>query len=123
MLNIQSDLIERLARAFPDATVKRFVPETIPKKLITVRREGGPRQNKLIDAPGVGIFAWGESELDASMLADSIADVMDCLGFQDGYASVTQETMYSSPDPDTDHPRWYLSYTIQTYEPKGALNG
>lgn len=123
MLDIQTDLRERLARAFPDAAVKRFVPEKIPEILITLRREGGRRQNDLVDAPGVGIEVWAPTELETSALAYEVSDFMASLAFSEGYATVTQETMYSSPDPDTDKPRWYLSYTIQTYEPKGALNG
>lgn len=123
MLDIQCDLRERLARAFPNTVVKRYVPEKIPELLITLRREGGRRQNSLIDSPGVGIEVWARSEIDASNLANDVADLMASLSFSEGYASVVQEAMYSSPDPDTDHPRWYLSYTIQTYKPKGALNG
>lgn len=124
MLDIQTDLVSRLARAFPQAVVKRFVPEKLPELLITVRREGGHRQNGLVDAPGVGIEVWGPSEVDASGTADEVADFLATLEFSEGYASIVQEAMYSSPDPDTDHPRWYLSYTFQTYQPpKGALNG
>lgn len=123
MLDIQTSLRERLARAFPDAVVKRFVPEKMPEFLITLHREGGRRQNALVDAPGIGIEVWGPTELDTSSLANDVADLMSTLEFSEGFATVTQEAMYSSPDPDTDHPRWYLSYTIQTYEPKGAING
>ena len=123
MLNIQVDLCQRLARAFPNAVVKRFVPEKIPDCLITVHREGGRRQNDLIDAPGVGIYVWAKTELETSRMAESIAGLMSTLAFSEGYVTINQEVMYSSPDPDTDHPRWYLSYTIQTYEPKGAING
>lgn len=123
MLDIQSDLRERLAQAFPDFVVKRFVPEKIPERLMTLHREGGRRQNDLVDAPGVGIYVWAPTELETSEYAEKIADLMTSLAFSEGYATVDMETMYSSPDPDTDHPRWYLSYTIQTYEPKGAVNG
>lgn len=123
MLDIQMNLCERLARAFPNAVVKRFVPEKMPELLITVRREGGRRQNDLVDAPGIGIEVWAPSEVDASGTADEVADLMASLEFSEGFATITQEAMYSSPDPETDRPRWYLSYTIQTYEPKGAVNG
>lgn len=123
MLDIQTDLRRRLAQAFPESTVKRFVPETIPSRLITVHREGGRRQNALVDSPGVGIYVWASTELETAQMADEISDFMASLAFSEGYATVSQETMYSSPDPDTDHPRWYLSYTIQTYKPKGLTNG
>ena len=123
MLNIQTDLRGRLARAFPDAEVKRFTPERIPDRLITIQREGGRRQNDLVDGPGVGIYVWAPSELEASEMADEVADLMASLAFSEGYEVVEQEAMYSAPDPDTDHPRWYLSYTLRTHYPKGAING
>lgn len=120
MLNIQKDLRARLATAFPDADVKRYVPEKIPEILITVEREGGRRKNRLIDSPGIGIYVWGKTELETSILADKVADFMSSLAFSEGYATVDMEVMYSSPDPDTKRPRWYLSYTIQTYKPEGG---
>lgn len=118
MLDIQTDLRRRLAQAFPEIEVKRFTPEKIPETLITLEREGGRRENGLIDRPGVGIYVWSTSELETSRLADEVADFMASLAFSEGYASVSQEAQYSSPDPDTERPRWYLSYTIQTYKTK-----
>lgn len=117
MLDIQTDLRQRLADAFPDCEVKRFTPEKIPERLITIGREGGRRRNRLIDGPGIGIYVWAESEYATSNLANNIADYMSTLAFSEGYATVEMETMYSAPDPDTEKPRWYLSYTILTYEP------
>lgn len=117
MLNAQSDLISRLSQ-FEDTTVKTSTPDPIPRRLITVRREGGKRLNRLQDRAGIGMFAWAETEAKASALADEIADYMETLSFKDGYDLVTQEAMLSTPDPDTGHPRWYLSYTLITHEPK-----
>lgn len=119
MLDVQVDLRRRLATAFPDSEVKRFMPQRVPKRLITIRREGGRRHNSLIDGPGVGIYCFAESEQETSELASDVADFMETLAFCDGYAAVDQESMYSSPDPDTKRFRWYLSYTIKTYQPKG----
>lgn len=122
MLDIQKDLRERLAAAFPEAHVSIRVPDKVPKTLITLSREGGRRENRLIDKPGVGILCWEESEAKASQLADRVADFMEGLSFSDGYSSVYQEAAYSAPDPITKRPRWRLSYTIKTYQPKGTDN-
>lgn len=119
MLDIQKDLRKRLKAAFPDVPVHIRVPKSMPKRLITLTREGGRRQDALVDAPGVGILCWAETEQDAWELADSTADLMAMLPFSEGYADVYMEAMYSAPDPDTKKPRWRLSYTIKTYEPKG----
>ncbi len=122
MLDIQKDLRERLAAAFPGIPVSIRVPERIPKALITLSREGGGRENRLIDGPGIGILCWAESEAEASKLADNVADFMESLPFADGYSSVHQEAEYSAPDPITKKPRWRLSYTFKTYQPKGIDN-
>ncbi len=117
MLNVQADLMERMRVAFPGTDVLPCPPDPMPPRLITVRREGGRRLDGLRDRPGIGICAWGKSEAEAQGLADDVADFMEALRFSDGYALVEQEAMYSQPDPDTKRPRWYLSYTITTYEP------
>lgn len=119
MLDIQRDLRARLARAFPDAPVKISVPAERPCPLVVVTREGGRRINGLLDRPGVGIYIWDESESKVEKLSDAVADFMDSLSFSDGYELVEQETSLSATDPDTREPRWYLSYTITTHEPKG----
>lgn len=120
MLNVQADLMERMRAAIPDAVVLPYPPDPVPARLVTVRREGGRRLDRLRDRPGIGICAWGASEAAAQALADEVADFMETLRFADGYALVVQEAMYSQPDPDTGCPRWYLSYTLTTFEPKEA---
>ena len=119
MLDIQTDLRKRLCTAFPSITVSVRVPERPPKRFVTISREGGRRENRLIDSPGIGILCWAESEAEASSLANAIADFIDNLSFEDGYADVYQEAAYSAPDPITKKPRWRMSYTIKTYQPKG----
>lgn len=98
------------------------VPASRPETFVTVTREGGARENRLIDRPGVGIYCYAPTEAKAWALAESVADLMETLPFADGYATVEQEAMYSDPDPDTRDPRWYLSYTIRTYEPPSAAD-
>lgn len=118
MLNVQADLRGRLALALAPVEVRVRVPEKRPSSLVTVRREGGYRENRLIDSPGVGIYCYAPTEAEACALADRVADAMQALGYADGYARVSMEAMRSDPDPDADDaPRWYLSYTIKTYEP------
>lgn len=116
MLDVQADLIARLSAQFPDAEVCSSPSDPITMPTITVRREGGPRLNKLLDRPGVGLEVYGATEASTSDLANDVADFMSGLTFSDGYALVEMETMRSSPDLDTKQPCWYLSYTITTYE-------
>ena len=86
-----------------------------------VARAGGARLNHWQDRPGIHISVWAPTEAEASDLAHEVADAMEALGRTDagflrGYGKVEEETMRSDPDPDTDIPRWFLSYTITTHK-------
>lgn len=119
MLEIQRDLREKLATAFPEAEARLNVPRDVKCPLIVLRREGGRRLNSLQDRPGVGIYCYESSESEAEKLATTVSDFMETLSFADGYETVEQEAMRSAMDPDRRIPRWYLSYTITTHQPKG----
>lgn len=112
MLEAQSDLRRRLAAAFPGTEVRTRVPNPRPDELITVWREGGRRLNRLQDQPGICVYCWAGSEARAASMAQAVADFMQGLRFSDGYEAVEMESMYSDPDPDSETPRWYLSYTL-----------
>lgn len=119
--NVQGDLCRRLEEHLKDDGVKVSVtvPFERPEKLVTVIRMGGHRRDDLIDAPNVGIYCYAPTEQEAWELADKVADFMACLKFADGYAVVENEAMYSDRDENTNSPRWYLSYSLLTYVPKG----
>lgn len=121
MLNVQGDLRLRIEKAMPDVAVRVSIPkppDVMPASLITVRREGGHIVNSLIDAPGIGIYCYGNSESEAYKLAERVAEFMQTLSFADGYADIVQETMASDPDTELKKYRWYLSYSLKTYKPK-----
>ena len=118
MLDVQEDLRRRLAEALAPVDVRVDVPGDRPARLVTVEREGGGWQDALLDSPGVGIYAYAESEAEASDLAQRVRDVMRSLPFDGGYSLVTEESARRDPDPDTRSPRWYLSYTLKTYDPE-----
>lgn len=117
MLNVIGDLRSRLERACGCAAYVR-VPDARPETFIVVGREGGRRENALLDRAGVRIYCYAPTEQKAWELADGAADAMQALPFEAGYASVEQTVMYSDPDPDARCPRWYLGYTVTNYEPK-----
>ena len=117
MLNVQEDLRRRLAAALAPVEVRVRVPDPRPAELVTVLREGGRRLDALRDRPGVGIYCWAASEERACELAGAVADEIARLRFADGYALVEMDSMGSDPDPDSESPRWYISYTMTTFEP------
>ena len=118
MLNVQADLRRRLAAALDPVQVRVSVPADRPRELVTVRREGGRQVSALQDGPGVGIFCWAETEARAYAIAERVAAAISALAFADGYEVKRMDVMRSSPDPDDDSPRWYLSYTFTTHEPR-----
>lgn len=118
MLNVQADLRRRLATALEPVQVRVSVPGERPRELVTVRREGGGQVSELQDGPGVGIFCWAETEARAYAIAERVAAAISELAFADGYEVKRMEAMYSTPDPDTNGPRWYLSYTFTTHDPR-----
>lgn len=120
MLNVQADLRKRLADALSPIDVYVNVPSKRPETFVEVRREGGAIQNPLLDRPGVGIYAWAPTEAEACNLAEQVRAAIFALPFTGGYAFVEEDSVRSDPDPDSRTPRWYLSYTLTTYEPKGA---
>ena len=118
MLDVQGGLRRALAAALPGVEVRVSVPDPRPSTLVVVRREGGAYENALIDRAGVGIDCWAPTEAEAWELADEVAGAMSALTFADGFATVRMESMRSDYDVVSKCPRWYLSYTLQTYKPK-----
>ncbi len=116
MLNAQGDIRARLADYLDPIPVKVNVPKDRPETFVVVSRLGGKRENRLIDRPAISIYCYAPTEQKAWELADKVADFIDRLSFADGYASVVQETMYSDTDITTRTPRWYMRYTIKTYQ-------
>jgi len=54
-----------------DAPVSSKVPSPRPPRFVTVRRHGGPRAHTVVDAPQIGVEAWGETDADAHDLAQA----------------------------------------------------
>lgn len=121
-LDAQADVRRYLEeKLFGYAEVRVRVPDPRPKRLVVVTRAGGSRLNHWQDRPGIHISVWAPTEAEASALAHRVADCMEDLGRSDagylrGYESVAEETMRSDPDPDTDIPRWFISYTLTTHK-------
>lgn len=119
MLNVQADLRKRLEDALDGVMVRVAVPADRPTQLVVIRRDGGKADPySMLDRPGVGIECWAETEAKACALAEQVAHVMDRLPFTGGYAHIEQEACYSDYDLTAKSPRWYLSYTLTTFEPK-----
>lgn len=118
-LNVQADVRAYLDGMLPDAEVRVRVPDPRPERLVVVKRAGGRRLNILQDRPGVDVLVWAPTEEAAAELAERVSHLMELLPrerFLDGYDLVREETLRSDPDPETDIPRWFGSYTITTHK-------
>ncbi len=116
-LNVQADVRARLASALAPVEVRITVRDPRPEEIVTVSREGGRRENGLIDRAGIGIYCRAATEERACELAYEVAAAMEGMPFSGGYARVEMDSMESDPDPDTGEPRWYLSYTVACFQP------
>ena len=115
-MNVQAEVRKRLEAALGGVAVRTSVPDPRPAELVVVRREGGRRQDALVDAPGIGVDVWARTEARACEIAHAAADAMEALPFADGFASVSEEVVASQYDRLARSPHWYLSYTLKTYE-------
>lgn len=113
-LNAQAAVRGYLARSL-DVPVCVSVPNPRPEKCVTVRREGGRIQSdKHRDKPGIGIYVYAKTEAEAADLAAEVSALMLKAHRLDGIADVQEEAFYSSPDLESNTPRWYGSYTLTT---------
>lgn len=117
-MNVQARVRSALAAALPGVEVRVSVPDPRPEALVVVRREGGRRENGLVDRAGVGVDVWARTEADASELAMRVSDAMLGLSFADGFARVEEESLRSDYDAFASSPRWYGSYTVWNFSPR-----
>ena len=120
-LNVQAYVRSYLDGALDGVTVAVRIPDPRPERLVVVQRSGGSKLDRLRDRPGVHLLIYGGSEWDTSELAGEVSDLMDDLNrsddaFTDGIDLVTEESMRSDEDTETEPPtpRWFGSYTLIT---------
>lgn len=93
-------------------------PADAPESYVVIRREGGAKENYLVDRVGVGVNCYAQSEQKAFELADRVSEVMSIIHRYKGFISANEQVLRSDYDLVFKHPRWYGSYTIRTYNVK-----
>jgi len=87
-------------------TVGTTVPTTIPARLVTVRRDGGPKVNVRQEVARLGINVWASTEQDATDLTRLVRALFSAAV---GNGSVKKVTEISGPSPIPDtKPRRYF---------------
>jgi hypothetical protein len=87
-------------------TVGTTVPTTIPARLVTVRRDGGPRVNMRQEVARLGVNVWAATEQDVTDLTRLVRALFSAAV---GNGSVRKVTELSGPSPIADtKPRRYF---------------
>jgi len=101
------------ARTEPYVTgvkVDHVTPNPRPVRLVTVRRDGGPRLDVAREAARVGVNVWAATEQDVSDLARLVRALIWAV--PDG-SPICKVTELSGPSPIADvAPRRYLTYEL-----------
>jgi hypothetical protein len=108
MTSSTAALIVYLKRKFPGVPVSNRVPTDRPEKFITVDRTGGKRTH-LWDSPMFAVQAWAPTEVEASALADEVADAILAWQLDPIVAYSAVNAVYAFPDPDARVPRFQLT--------------
>ena len=108
MTSSTAALIVYLKRKFPGVPVSNRVPTDRPEKFITVDRTGGQRTH-LWDSPMFAVQAWAPTEVEASALADEVADAVLAWQLDPIVAYSDVRSVYAFPDPDARVPRFQLT--------------
>lgn len=95
--------------SWSNLTVQRDRPETMPKRLVTVRNDGGP-VNDVRAIRRYGINVWADSSLDAEKIA---LDAMNaCRGIPSPVKRVDE---FSGPYEIQDEPRYTFNGASLTH--------
>ena len=108
MTSSTAALIVSLKRKVPGVPVSNRVPTVRPDKFISVDRTGGKRTH-LWDSPMFAVQAWAPTEVEASALADEVADAILAWQLDPIVAYSAVNAVYAFPDPDARVPRFQLT--------------
>ena len=68
-IDVELFLLDKLRAAFPGVKFARSAPPTIPPRLITLRRLGGPELNPIVDQAHIDIIVYAPTDLEVNDLA------------------------------------------------------
>jgi hypothetical protein len=86
------------------------VPDPRRDRMVTVRRDGGPRQSLVLSAPRLGVNVWATTEQDVTDLSRLVAALL--WSAPDGQP-VCRVDELSGPSPVEDvQPRRYMTFDL-----------
>lgn len=84
-------------------------PNPRPPRFVTVRRDGGPVRDFVLEDPRLGINVWGTSEQDVTDLARTVSAVFRASA--GGVVTAVRQMSGPSPIPDAQ-PRRYMTFQL-----------
>ena len=108
------DALSSSAESFASGVVVRnVVPDVVPARLVTVRDDGGPRQDDVRKIVSLGVNVWAEDAADCSDLARYVAALFESPAALTG--GVVGHVGSTGPYPvaeSSGRPRRYLSVDL-----------
>ena len=105
---LRAKLAARAEAYTSGVVVSNAVPTTRPARLVTVRRDGGPKINPLTEAARIGVNVWAATEADVTDLARLTRAILSGATGQGPVKKVT-ETSGPSPIPDVVPRRYFIA--------------
>jgi hypothetical protein len=105
-----ADVFVSNARPSAEAWTSAHPSIPYPARMVTVRRDGGPRLDVVREAARLGVNVWGKTEQEASDLARLVRALLWSAPDGDPVCKVT-ETSGPSPIPDVQ-PRRYMTFEL-----------
>jgi hypothetical protein len=115
---IESLVIAHL-KALIAEPVAAEVPDPRPASFVKVERVGGPRRDRVTDAPMVVVQCWAPSKAEAAALGQRVAALVLSLeqtSTPHGYVRAVREVagLQSFPDPVSGTPCYQFTAQLQT---------
>ena len=92
--------------------VSKVEPTTRPARLVTFRRDGGPRRDVASETPRIGVNVWGANDDDADRLVSFLRAVLPLTADGDPICKVTEIGGPIDVTPASGQARRYFSLEV-----------
>lgn len=93
-------------------TVSTVEPVTRPPRLVTLRRDGGPRRDVASEVARIGVNVWGTNDADATALANLVRALLPTLADGNPVCQVTEASGLIDVTPASGQARRYFSLEV-----------
>lgn len=87
-------------------------PTTRPARLVTLRRDGGPRRDVASEVARIGVNVWGANDADATTLANMVRALLPTLVDGNPVCQITEASGLIDVTPASGQARRYFSLEV-----------